>query len=51
MLDFHQFMTISSMDIITIGPVCIRGWAGNARGWVLTKLKQRSKMTQIESFE
>ena len=50
MADFHRLLTISFIDIITIGPVCIRGWAGNAREWVLTKLKPRSKMIQIVEF-
>ena len=32
MAGFHQFFTIFLMEFINIGPVYIRGWAGEA--WV-----------------
>ena len=41
------------MKFINIGPACIRGWVRAAWGWGAwwQKLKQRSKMTQIEIVE
>ena len=33
MAGFHQFFTIFLMEFINIGPVYIRGWVGEARGW------------------
>ena len=51
MAGFRQFFTIFLMEFINIGPVYIRGWVGGVRGgvgWVVAKLNQRRKKTQIE---
>ena len=49
---FRQFFTIFLMEIINIGPVYIRGWAGGARGWGgwWQKLNQRRNKTQRVEF-
>ena len=51
MAGFHQLLTICLMEIITIGPECIRGWVYEMQGgqcW--QKFQQRNKMTQTVEF-
>ena len=51
MADFHQFLKISLMKFIIIGPAYIRG---GQEGWGIRcwwqRLKQRSKKTQMVEF-
>ena len=38
MADFHQFVTVFSMEFINIGPVYTKGWVeGHGEGWMVTK--------------
>ena len=52
MAGFRQFFMIFLMEFINIGPVCIRRWAGGARGWGRwwKKLNQRRNKTQRVEF-